>query len=77
MSTQSAGKLSSAELSPAKQAVPSPRLTTSAWPMADPSLAQELLDLVQQASHHRQLRKGANEGDLPYSPYKAMHYLAR
>lgn len=32
--------------------------------MADQSLSQELLDLVQQASHYRQLRKGANEGEL-------------
>ncbi|KAK5632114.1 hypothetical protein RRF57_007828 [Xylaria bambusicola] len=33
----------------------------SAWPMADGALTQELLDLVQQASHYRQLKKGANE----------------
>lgn len=29
--------------------------------MAPPDLAQEILDLVQQASHYRQLKKGANE----------------
>ena len=29
--------------------------------MADASLTQEILDIVQQASHHRQLKKGANE----------------
>ena len=34
---------------------------TAAWPIADPALAQEILDLVQQASHYRQLKKGANE----------------
>ncbi|KAK7937825.1 13 kDa ribonucleoprotein-associated protein [Apiospora aurea] len=34
---------------------------TAAGPMADPGLAQELLDLIQQASHHRQAKKGANE----------------
>ncbi|KAK8070626.1 50S ribosomal protein L30e-like protein [Apiospora hydei] len=34
---------------------------TAAWPMADPGLAQELLDLIQQASHYRQAKKGANE----------------
>ncbi|KAI0910011.1 ribonucleoprotein-associated protein [Ustulina deusta] len=34
---------------------------SAAWPMADGALAQELLDLVQQASHYRQLKKGANE----------------
>jgi len=30
--------------------------------LADPALAQQLLDLVQQASHYHQLKKGANEG---------------
>lgn len=33
-----------------------------AWPIADEALTTELLDLVQQASHYRQLKKGANEG---------------
>lgn len=30
--------------------------------MADSTLSQSLLDLVQQASHYHQLKKGANEG---------------
>lgn len=34
-----------------------------AWPIADEALTQNLLDLVQQASHYRQLKKGANEGE--------------
>ncbi|KAJ2998180.1 hypothetical protein NUW58_g29 [Xylaria curta] len=34
---------------------------SAAWPLADPALAQEILDLIQQASHHRLLKKGANE----------------
>ncbi|KAH8671264.1 50S ribosomal protein L30e-like protein [Xylariales sp. PMI_506] len=34
---------------------------SAAWPLADAALTQELLDLVQQASHYRQLKKGANE----------------
>ena len=34
---------------------------SAAWPVADQALAQEILDLVQQASHYRQLKKGANE----------------
>ncbi|KAJ9647706.1 RNA binding protein snu13 [Knufia peltigerae] len=34
----------------------------AAWPIADGQLAQLTLDLVQQASHYRQLKKGANEG---------------
>lgn len=33
-----------------------------AWPIADQALTQNILDLVQQASHFRQLKKGANEG---------------
>lgn len=32
-----------------------------AWPLADEALTQSILDLVQQASHYRQLKKGANE----------------
>ncbi|BDD59216.1 RNA binding protein snu13 [Monascus purpureus] len=35
--------------------------TNAAWPLADEALTQSLLDLVQQASHYRQLKKGANE----------------
>ncbi|KAI0455027.1 ribonucleoprotein-associated protein [Xylaria acuta] len=34
---------------------------SAAFPMADPALAQEILDLVQQASHYRQIKKGCNE----------------
>jgi len=41
---------------------------SAAWPIADQALSQEILDLVQQASHYRQLKKGANEG-------KSMHIL--
>ncbi|KAI6089867.1 L30e-like protein, partial [Hypoxylon rubiginosum] len=33
----------------------------AAWPIADQTLTQEILDLVQQAGHARQLKKGANE----------------
>ncbi|KAL7270207.1 RNA binding protein snu13 [Rhizina undulata] len=32
-----------------------------AFPLADQDLTQLILDLVQQASHYRQLKKGANE----------------
>ncbi|TPR08452.1 hypothetical protein CAN33_004255 [Aspergillus niger] len=35
--------------------------TSAAWPLADEALTQNLLDLVQQAGHYRQLKKGANE----------------
>jgi U4/U6 small nuclear ribonucleoprotein SNU13 len=30
--------------------------------MADEALAQDILDLIQQAGHYHQLKKGANEG---------------
>ncbi|KAF2102636.1 ribonucleoprotein-associated protein [Rhizodiscina lignyota] len=33
----------------------------AAWPLADAALTQEILDLVQQASHYTQMKKGANE----------------
>ncbi|KAJ5506977.1 hypothetical protein LT330_007710 [Penicillium expansum] len=33
----------------------------AAWPNADPALTQELLDLLQQAIHYNQVKKGANE----------------
>ncbi|KXH48988.1 ribonucleoprotein-associated protein, partial [Colletotrichum nymphaeae SA-01] len=34
---------------------------SAAWPLADDALQQELLDMVQQCQHYRQLKKGANE----------------
>ncbi|GAM41337.1 snRNP and snoRNP protein [Talaromyces pinophilus] len=33
----------------------------AAWPVADEALTQNILDVVQQASHYKQLKKGANE----------------
>ena len=38
-----------------------------AWPIADEALTQKILDIVQQASHNKQLKKGANEGNLVLS----------
>ncbi|KAJ5175593.1 13 kDa ribonucleoprotein-associated protein [Penicillium canariense] len=35
--------------------------TNAAWPIADEALSQQLLDLVQQGGHYRQIKKGANE----------------
>ncbi|CCX12570.1 50S ribosomal protein L30e-like protein [Pyronema domesticum] len=32
-----------------------------AFPLADAALSQQILDIIQQASHYRQLKKGANE----------------
>ena len=37
-------------------------LAFSAWPLADAALTQELLDLIQNAKHLGQAKKGANEG---------------
>lgn len=36
-------------------------LNLKAFPLANASLTTEILDLTQQASHYKQLRKGANE----------------
>ena len=35
-----------------------------AYPLADPSLTISILDLVQQATNYKQLKKGANEGSF-------------
>ncbi|KAL5390589.1 RNA binding protein snu13 [Paraphaeosphaeria sporulosa] len=35
--------------------------TSAAWPQADQALSTEILDLIQQATHFRQIKKGANE----------------
>jgi len=32
-----------------------------AWPVADDALSQQILDILQQAGHYHQLKKGANE----------------
>ncbi|KAH8827038.1 50S ribosomal protein L30e-like protein [Flagelloscypha sp. PMI_526] len=32
-----------------------------AWPLADPTLTNQILELVQQAGQYKQLKKGANE----------------
>lgn len=34
-----------------------------AYPLADAALTVKILNLVQQAMHYKQLRKGANEGE--------------
>ncbi|KAI8829866.1 NHP2-like protein 1 [Chytriomyces hyalinus] len=34
---------------------------SKAYPLADAALTNKILDLVQQASHYKQLKKGANE----------------
>ncbi len=33
-----------------------------AYPLADPQLTVTILELLQQATHYKQIRKGANEG---------------
>lgn len=37
------------------------QVNSKAYPLADPALSQQILDLVQQAGNYKQLRKGANE----------------
>lgn len=36
-------------------------VNSKAFPLADAALTNQILDLVQQASHYKQLKKGANE----------------
>lgn len=43
-------------------------MNPKAYPLADATLSKTILDLVQQASNYKQLRKGANEGEE--NPYK-------
>uniref|UniRef100_A0A7N8WVZ5 NHP2-like protein 1 n=1 Tax=Mastacembelus armatus TaxID=205130 RepID=A0A7N8WVZ5_9TELE len=38
-----------------------PQVNPKAYPLADATLTKTILDLVQQASNYKQLRKGANE----------------
>ncbi|KAH6562519.1 hypothetical protein BASA50_003045 [Batrachochytrium salamandrivorans] len=38
-----------------------PSVNPKAFPLAGPQLANKIIDLVQQASHYKQLKKGANE----------------
>lgn len=40
-----------------------PEVNPKAYPLADATLSKTILDLVQQASNYKQLRKGANEGE--------------
>jgi len=35
--------------------------TSAAWPLATANLENKILDLVQQAGHYHQIKKGANE----------------
>lgn len=37
-------------------------MNPKAYPLADASLANTIMDIVQQASNYKQLKKGANEG---------------
>jgi len=39
----------------------SDEVNPKAYPLAEPQLTQNILDLVQQAANYKQLRKGANE----------------
>jgi hypothetical protein len=48
---------------PHHHTTPAPR-RAQAFPLADAELSVKILDLVQQASNYKQLKKGANEGAL-------------
>lgn len=48
--------------------------TCTAWPIADASLSQEILDLVQQASHYRE---SASFSELPPHIMGSVHRIAR
>lgn len=37
-------------------------MNPKAYPLADPTLSTKILNIVQQAVNHKQLKKGANEG---------------
>lgn len=44
-------------------------MNPKAYPLADATLTKTILDLVQQASNYKQLRKGANEGEaITFNP---------
>lgn len=51
--------------------------TGVAWPIADEALSQQLLDLVQQATNYRQVKKGANEYVLFRVPCSYSHSFLR
>ncbi|KAK2866195.1 hypothetical protein Q7C36_002251 [Tachysurus vachellii] len=58
--------LSSVKLSPrglelSSKIMTEPEVNPKAYPLADATLTKTILDLVQQASNYKQLRKGANE----------------
>jgi U4/U6 small nuclear ribonucleoprotein SNU13 len=38
-----------------------PEVDSRAFPLADSAVTQQILDIIQQATHLRQLKKGANE----------------
>lgn len=57
-SADSAGKIASTDAI----SISRPLTQSIAWPLADATLAQEIFDLLQQATHYRQVKKGANEG---------------
>jgi hypothetical protein len=46
-----------------------------AFPLADSGLTVTILDVVQQASNYKQLRKGANEGVFFFSFFLAVSVL--
>lgn len=48
-------------------------MNPKAYPLADAQLTITILDLVQQAANYKQLKKGANEGQLHLHIYTHTH----
>lgn len=44
-------------------------INPKAYPLADGQLTVKILNLVQQASNYKQMRKGANEGIISFKQY--------
>ncbi|KAJ3056823.1 NHP2-like protein 1 [Rhizophlyctis rosea] len=55
------GKAPKASKQQSKGFAPKATVNPKAFPLADTNLTNKILDLVQQASHYKQLKKGANE----------------
>lgn len=49
---------------------------STAWPIADASLSQEILDLVQQASHYRE-SASFSDWSLPYKKHTSSRKISR
>lgn len=51
-------------------------INPKAYPLADEELNKQILDLTQQAMNYKQLKKGANEGNISISA-KISHFYSK